>query len=148
MKSQMIKVHNLPISTSPTKSISVKPKGLLYLLMLIGIGICVKSSYFSAAGVCFIMVPVFALGFLPDRELLRFTQDYLVMFNNRNRTQCMIIYWDEIVSWQYEWHPSSDLLVVNLIDGSSQSVDMFSKQSVAKLMNLFAPNKEMRKQTI
>ena len=34
--------------------------------------------------------------------------------------------------------------VVNLIDGSSQCVDMFSKKSIYKYMNLFLPNKEIK----
>ena len=38
----------------------------------------------------------------------------------------------------------SDLLVVTLLDGSTQSVDMYSKRSVAKYMRQFAPNKEKK----
>ena len=39
---------------------------------------------------------------------------------------------------------TSNTSVVNLIDGSSQCVDMFSKKSIYKYMNLFLPNKEIK----
>ncbi len=144
MKSQMIKIRNLPNNVQTIHSVCVKPKGILIALMFFGLVVSFRSSIISSALVCLVMIPMFALCFMPDRELVRFTQDYLVMFNSRNRTQCMIIYWDEVVNWEYEWHPSGDLLIVNLIDGTSQSVDMFSKKSIYKYMNLFLPNKELK----
>ena len=144
MKSQVIKIRNLPISSKTFHSVCVKPKGILVFLLFIGLVVSFQSSYYSSTLVCLVMIPIFALCFMPDWELVRFTQDYLIMFNTRDREQCSIIYWDEILNWQYEWHPSGDLLVVNLIDGSSQCVDMFSKKSIYKYMNLFLPNKEIK----
>ncbi len=144
MKSQTIKIRNLPTTSKTIYTVCVKPKGILIFLMFLGLVVSFRSSYYSSTLVCLVMIPMFALCFMPDRELVRFTTDYLIMFNTRNRDQCSIIYWDEIVNWQYEWHPSSDLLVVNLVDGSSQSVDMFSKKSIIKYMNLFLPNKELK----
>ncbi|MBP3891813.1 MAG: hypothetical protein J6D29_06535 [Solobacterium sp.] len=144
MKSQVIKVKNIPAQEDKSASIRVKPMLALFLLMIFGIYSLVRNPYMLTASLMMIMISLFALLLLPDRKLADFYPDFLVLYNDRDRSSCALIYWDEIVQWQYEWHASYDLLVIHLVDGSSQQVEMYSKYRVAKLMNLYAPNKEIK----
>ena len=55
-----------------------------------------------------------------------------------------IIYYDELFSWEYEKHGTSDLLVLTLKDGSVETQEMYSRASILSPMNSYAPNKEIR----
>ena len=68
----------------------------------------------AGVGICITLLCLFAELMLPDRLLAEFTDDYLVLFNTRERDSCSLIYWDEIVNWQYEYHSYADTLVILL----------------------------------
>ena len=140
----MIKVKNLPEECLNAPKVSVKPKVLLFALLIIGILIMIFYPYYAVMGICLSIIAAFCLVALPDHNLVKFTKDYIVLFNVRDRSMCMMIYWDEIVNWQYEWHGSNDLLVISLVDGSTQTVEMFSKTSIASYKNVYAPGKEIK----
>ena len=103
--------------------------------------------FFPAAagiGVILLIVSVFALSLMPDRFLIQFSEDYLVLYNHQDMDMCTIIYWDEIVNWQYEYHPAVDVLTVNLVNGTSESIELYSKRPIIRFMNQYAPGKEIR----
>lgn len=95
-------------------------------------------------GLFLIMVSIFSLLMLPDRLLVQFNPDYMVLYNHRDRSLCSIVYWDEIVTWQYEYHATHDRLALSLLDGTVQSVELFSKRSVARYLEQYAPGKEVK----
>ena len=140
----MIKVKNLPEECANAPLVSVKPKILLILLLVVGLILIIFYPYYYIIGMCLLLISIFCIFALPDHELMRFTKDYIVLYNNRDRSLCYMVYWDEIVNWQYEYHTSSDLLVLSLIDGSTQSVDAYSKSSIITYMNTYAPGKEVK----
>jgi len=55
-----------------------------------------------------------------------------------------MIYYEDIVSWQYEWHSSMDSLILCLTDGSTESLDVYGKCRLGKLMNEHVPGKEIK----
>ena len=91
-----------------------------------------------------ILMSVFALLMLPDRYLIQFTPDYLVLYNRRNADECTIVYWEDIVTWQYEYHKGVDVLALSLTDGSSQTIELYSKRPIIRVMNQYAPGKEQK----
>ncbi len=102
----------------------------------------------AGVGICLMTLAVFAMWLLPDHMLLQCTPQYLILYNARERTDCALIYWEDIVQWQYEWHASADILAVKLVDGSCQTIEVYSKRSVARYLNEFAPGKEVRNSRI
>ena len=144
----MIKIRNLPELGALVKTIHVKPIPQLLAMMCIGVGCLFWNSVSAGIGVCLITLAVFSIWLLPDRVLVQCTPQYLVLYNSNDRTDCALIYWEDIVQWQYEWHASSDLLVIKLADGSSQSIEMYSKRSIAKFLYEFAPGKEVKNNRI
>ena len=149
MKSQSIKIRNLPNDqTQVTRTVNVKPVLFLLFLLVLGIIMVVLRAYLFVGGLFLIGLALFAILVMPDRILCQFTDRYLVLYNCRERDECNILYWDEIVSWQYEWHASSDRLVISMVDGSVQTQEMYSKRSIAGMMKRYIPGKEVRSSRI
>ncbi|MBR2991067.1 MAG: hypothetical protein IKF51_06360 [Solobacterium sp.] len=144
MRSQQIKVINLPETKESLPAVRVKPIFFLCLFMALGFYLIFSDSDLTAAGVMLLIMPVFALFVLPDRTLVEFSPKYMVMYNSRDREMCTLIYWEDIVSWQYERARMVDHLVVNLVDGSTCSVDMYSKGRISGWMDRYAQHKEIK----
>ncbi len=142
MKSQVIKSRNLPKDYKTyEKMINVKPIGLLIVTLISGVLITFLKPYLAMSGISMIVLSLFCLVVMPDKELCRFTKDYLVLFNRHQKDECTLVYWDEVVSWHYEWYKTYDKMVVELIDGSCEIQEMYSIYAIKKEMELHAPNK-------
>lgn len=145
MRSQYIKIRNIPEAViKSARTVRVKPWGLLIGLFLLGSVLIAVRSYTLGVAVPIMVLTLFSMVAMPDRILVQFASDYLIMYNRQDRSECTILYWDEILSWQYEYHRSSDLLVVELTDGRTESVDMYSKFSIRRYMEAYAPGKEVK----
>lgn len=146
MKSQYIKIRNIdPKIRKESFTVRVKPWPILFAMLIFGIALLVFRSYMLGFALFIIILSVFALTVMPDRILLQFTPDYLLMYNRQDRSECTMLYWDEIVTWSYEYHASSDLLVVKLINDQTEQVDMYSKWIIVKRMQRYAAGKELKK---
>lgn len=144
LQSQKIRVRNLPLNLVITKKVRVKPTGMLWILIVLGILMVFTRPYLMAYGLILITLPLFGLIVLPDRKLCDFTPKYLILYNQRNRQDCMLVYWNEIVSWAYERHTANDLLVLSLTDGSTEVQELYSRRSIKRPMEQYAPDKEVK----
>ncbi|MCI1364091.1 MAG: hypothetical protein LKG62_09170 [Solobacterium sp.] len=146
MKSQYIKIRNVPDEVRRNAaSIRVKPWWLLFICLVIGIALLIWKPYMFGIALPMVILTVFALTVMPDRILVQFGSQYMLMYNRSDRSECTMIYYDEIVSWHYEYHRSCDQVIVELVDGSSESVEMYSRMRIRNMMNLYAPGKEMKR---
>lgn len=125
-------------------TVHVKPTFALSFFVLLGIAMMIMKPYMMLPGLTLIILSLFALAVMPDRLLCTFTPEYLVLYNCKDRAECNIIYWDEIVSWTYEWHPNYDQLVINLTDGRTELQDMYSPRTIRRQMRLYAKDKEKK----
>ena len=144
LQSQKIRIRNLPLNLAVTKKVHVKPVAELWLLIILGILVVFMRPYIMAFGMILITLPLFGLLVLPDRKLCDFTPKYLILYNQRNRQDCMLVYWDEIVSWTYERHSLNDLLVILLKDGRTETQEVFSRFYIKRAMEQYAPHKEVK----
>lgn len=145
MKSQKIRVRNLPENITRSRaSVHVKPTGILFLLLCIGAMIILLLQELFIYGVAMIMLAIFALTILPDRILITFADDYLVLYNQQDRSICVLLYYDEIVNWQYEVHRTYDRILFTLVDGSCESQEMFSLCAVKKNLEEHLPGKQKK----
>lgn len=145
MKSKVIRIRNLPADDAALSATTVKPKILLVILAFSGILILWMKSYLMLIGMLLILIAVFAMLFLPDRVLCSFHSKFMVLYNQHDRSECKILYYDEIVSWNYEWHPTYDHLVLKLCDGSTEIQEMYAKYPIEKWLNVLLPGKEVKK---
>ncbi|MCR4952051.1 MAG: hypothetical protein K6A40_12095 [Solobacterium sp.] len=143
MKSRKLKTRNIP-DTQRTHTINIKPTILLVILLMMGIAQMVMKLYLVFVGLMMTVISIFCIVVMPDRTLVSWDNEYLVLYNRRDRSECMMIAWDEILSWHYEWHPSADLLSVTLIDGSVETQEMYSSRRIRRVMKQHASGKEVR----
>lgn len=140
----MIRARNIPPAAGGrTLHIRVKPTGKLIIGLFIGIGLLFGPRRFSVVGMLLCSVCLFSF-FLPDRVLASFTPEFLILYNQKERDSVWICYWQEIVQWQYEYHRLNDRLIVTLVDGSTQGIEMYARYPIVWYMHKFAPNKEIR----
>jgi hypothetical protein len=145
MRSQYIRTRNIPDSIRKNaRTIRVKPWGLLVGLFVLGIVVVAMRSYTVGIALPILILTLFSLLGMPDRILIQFTPDYMLVYNRHDRQECTMIYYEDVVSWQYEYHRSSDLLVFNLTDGTSEAVDMYSRHAISRCMKTYLPHKEIR----
>ena len=144
MRSQVIRIRNLPADVTVRHSVHVKPTILMVVFLLVGVMILFMKPYLLMAAMTMILLALFSLFIMPDRKLCDFTDDYLVLYNQSDRSRCYMVFWDDIVSWHYEWHASYDQLVIMLSDGSTQMQEMYSRLSIQYHMNQYAKGKEVK----
>lgn len=145
MRSQKIKIRNVETDKSKlVRTLRVKPTLLLFFILLCGTGIIFLVPYLIILGIGLVMTAGFALIVLPDRILCEFTKDYLILYNHPSRDDCTLVYWEDIVSWQYEYHGACDQLVLILVDGSTERQDVYSKRVLKKYLDMYAPGKEIK----
>ena len=145
MKSKEIRVRNLPKDDVPFYVSNVKPTSFLIIAMIMGICFLWIRSYLQVIGVMVIMVSLFSLLMLPACKLYEIHQDYIVLYNRHDKSECFIIYYEDMVSWHYEWNPSYDQLVISLVDGSVEKQEVYAKYRIEKWLNSLAPGKQAKK---
>lgn len=145
MRSQYIKTRNIPDTVRKNAhTVRVKPWLTLIGIFVIGVVVVAMHSYTVGIALPLMILTLFSLLAMPDRILIQFTPEYMLMYNQHDRSECAMIYYEDVVSWQYEYHRSSDLLVVNLVDGTSQSVDMYGRYAISRFMKMYLPYKEVK----
>ena len=145
MKSKEIRVRNLPKDDVPFYVSNVKPTSFLMIAMIAGISFLWIRTYLQVIGVMVIMVSLFSLLMLPDCKQYEIHRDYIVLYNRHDKSECFIIYYEDMVSWHYEWNPSSDQLVISLVDGSVEKQEVYAKYRIEKWLNSLAPGKQAKK---
>ena len=115
------------------------------IAMIAGICFLWIRTYLQVIGVMVIMVSLFSLLMLPDCKLYEIHQDYIVLYNRHDKSECFIIYYEDMVSWHYEWNPSYDQLVISLVDGSVEKQEVYAKYRIEKWLNSLAPGKQAKK---
>ena len=68
-----------------------------------------------------------------------------MLYNRHDKRECFIIYYEDMVSWHYEWNPSYDQLVISLVDGSVEKQEVYAKYRIGKWLNSLAPGKQAKK---
>ena len=78
---------------------------------------------------------------MPRVVLMEFYYNYMVLYNKANKSNCVLIYYDEVISWSYMRGANRDFLVVELMDGSEELIEGFSKTLFVSNMNRFLKDK-------
>lgn len=142
MKSKVIKHRNIPPYPYIIKSIRVKPIEILMILIVLGFVLLFSSDDFAMVGVLIISISTFSLLVLPDSRIIDYTSEYAIIYNCIDRNECKLLYWDEILSWQYKWHTDKDEMIIELIDYSVEVVDTYKRSTMIPYFKKYASGKE------
>ena len=142
MKSKVLKIRNLPEEMQVLNEVKVKPIGSLLALMLVSGVFIISGSTIAIVGVVLLAISSYALLVMPDRILMQFTDEYLVLYNRKTRDECILIYWDEILLWQYQKHNNEDQLWLQLADGQTETIECFNRNKIVPYFKIYAKGKE------
>ena len=143
MRSKELKTHNLPADNQTLAQIDAKPTSLFAILICMGLAFFVMD-HTNPYGVFMTLVAVIALIYMPRVVMMEFYQDYMIMYNKADKTNCVLIYYDEVVSWNYVWGANRDFLLVELVDGNEEIIEAFSKTISESNMNRFLRDKRKK----
>ncbi|NLC96686.1 MAG: hypothetical protein GX675_03860 [Erysipelotrichaceae bacterium] len=142
MKSKTIKQRNIPPYPYIIKSIRVKPTGILMLMIIIGFILLFSNRDFAMIGVLIISISSFSLLVLPDSKIIDYTNEYAIIYNCIDRDECKLIYWDEILSWQYKWHTDKDEMIIEMVDLSLEVIETYKRSTMIPYFKKYAAGKE------
>lgn len=143
MKSKQLKSYNIPTDEILMDSIDAKPVGLLAVLGIVG-ALFVIVKWSTAFGAIMLVFAIVCLAFLPGNIMIYFFREYLILYNRADRNQCVLIYYDEVASWYYSWTPSKDYLYIELVDGSVEKLEAFSRSLFEFKMRNFLKDKQKK----
>lgn len=145
MKTQKIRVRNLSEARIRQGiNVHVKPLPVLTSMLAIGAILIIASPNLIVAGLSLILVSIFMITILPDRVLITFLDDCMVLYNQQDRSMCMLIYYDEVVNWQYIYHAKYDEIIFTLVDGSKEVQEMYSLNSVVVALDEHLKGKQLK----
>ncbi len=143
MKSKELKTYNLPKDDLLISSIDAKPGFLFLLLTIFGILLLFFES-FRLYGVSILVITLITYLYLPKVTLMEFFQDYLVLYNRADNNTCVLVYYDEVVSWNYTWSANRDYLNIELQNSQKERIEAFSKTIFESNMNRFLKEKKKK----
>jgi len=143
MKSKELKTYNLPKDDLLISSIDAKPSFLFLLLTIFGILLLFFES-FRLYGASILVITLITYLYLPKVTLMEFFQDYLVLYNRADNNTCVLVYYDEVVSWNYTWSANRDYLNIELQNSQKERIEAFSKTIFESNMNRFLKEKKKK----
>lgn len=143
MKSKELKVYNLPSDSFFISEINAKPTILFLLIFFAGI-ISLFFDFPKLYGVIISLAGLTCICFMPRAVMVEFYNDYLILYNKADKNTCTIIYYDEVNSWYYTWGTSRDFLVIELLDGTQEKIEAFSKTIFEVNMSRFLKDKHVK----
>ena len=141
MKSKELKTYNLTSGRTVNSMINAKPHGFLIFLFASGVVLSFLEMT-SGFGIGLAIVSLLCLLLLPERIMAEFSDDYFVLYNKAGHSECMLIYYEDVVSWRYDKGVVEDELVITLEDGSSARIEGFSKTVFESSLNQYIPDKK------
>lgn len=145
MKSSLINIENLNKDIEIEYTIRLKPLALLIFGFVLGIFCYWLGSPVSEIGLFGSVICIFLFTMLPDRILLQFADDQVLLYSRDTPGEVRILYYDEIVNYEYITGRSEDTLIFYMIDGSNYSVEIFNKRKMKRILSEKLPFKDKNK---
>ena len=143
MKSKELKTYNLPEDNQVIASIDAKPNVLFFILIMVGLfSFLLKIP--SAYGIILILFSFCGLTYMPRVVLMEFYQEYMVAYNRADKSNCVLIYYEDVLSWHYHRGTQHDYLYIELEDGRSERIEGFSRTIFESNMNRFLKDKNRK----
>lgn len=145
MKSKELKIYNLPEERVVLDFIDAKPNFMIFAIFVIGLLLTIIGQIIWS--ISLLLFSFFAISMMPNRVLVEFCHDYLILYNHANKVDCEIIYYEDVVKWKYSSGLNYDTLSICLVDDSVHKIDGFSRLTFEKLMNKYLKDKKEKKKS-
>ena len=144
MKSKTLKIRNIPSGRLVFFRMNVKPTEVLVGILVVSILFLFMDAPFPTIGLISSTVVCFALVATPDRTLLDMNEEFMTFYSPKDSSECTILYWDEILKWQYVKQRQCDHLRVELINGDVFDSEVYYDARMIRLLNAYAQGKEKK----
>lgn len=144
MKSKTLKIRNIPSGRLVFFRMNVKPTEVLVAILVVSILFLFMDAPFPTIGLISSTVVCFALVATPDRTLLDMNEEFMTFYSPKDSSECTILYWDEILKWQYVKQRQCDHLRVELINGDVFDSEVYYDMRMIRLLNAYAQGKEKK----
>lgn len=134
MKSRVYDVANIDKKRKKLK-IDAKPMVLLFIVMIIGI-IFLSISFLFNIGIIIVISSLYLIFIIPNKLILEFDQEFLIVYDVMDKRECSLIYYEEIKSFYWDKNRQYDYLVLQLIDDSIRKIPCIKKDLVLKTLRL------------
>lgn len=141
MKSSLIKIENVDHSVPVSYTIRLKPLAILIVGFILGIICFFIGSPFSELGLFLAVLCVFFFVVLPDRVLLQFTDKSVRLYSKDTPGEVRLLYYDEIVTYTYQFSRKEDVLLFRMVDGSGYQIEVFGRRKLMKILEEKLPYK-------
>ena len=141
MKSKELKNYNLPENRAYNEAIEAKPMVLLLVIMGIGFILMLLKEYI--VGISLFLLGASCLIFLPNRRIIEFYDEYMILYNKARKDEFNVVYYDDVKSWDYKTRVSMDELTITLNDDSIQKIDAFSRIEFENDLNKYLKDKKV-----
>ncbi|MBP3400009.1 MAG: hypothetical protein J6K75_09650 [Erysipelotrichaceae bacterium] len=144
MKSKTLKIRNIPTGNPAFFRMNVKPIEYLTAILIVSIVFLFCDAPLPTVGLILCTVICFALVATPDRTLLEINELFIVFYSPKDSTECSILYWDEILTWQYQKQRQCDHLKIELINGDVYDSEVYHDMRLIRLLQTYAAGKEKK----
>lgn len=143
MRSKVLKIRNLPRDMQVLNEVKVKPISSLCFLFVVAVLLTFTKTSWAIVGVVLLSIVLFAFLVMPDRCLMQFTEEYLILYNCKDRDECYLIYWNEILHWRYIRRNDEDTLWIELVDGHIEMIECYNRSRIISYFKIYATGKEV-----
>lgn len=145
MKSKELKNYNLPDNRMYNIDIEAKPINLFFILMIIGLLLAI-GKYF-VYGLSLFIFSLLCIFILPNRRMIEFYDDHMIIYNKARKDECNIIYYEDVKSWEYvtKLGVVADEIIFTLNDDTKQTLEAFNKNKFEKPLNIYLKDKKIVK---
>lgn len=114
VRSQSIKIRNLPQGHKRIGCINAKPYLLFGTIGMIGILLLLREKY-MILGVLLLLSSLYCFLFIKNERLVEFYDEYCVFYRmNTYRDECFLLFWNEIDDWKIQQGSEYDTLIITL----------------------------------
>ena len=132
IQSNRFKCRNLPADYEVLDQMTTKPTATLVTSSLCGAILLTKEDYLFLGSLVLFM-SVYGLIFSRSTVLIEFCKDFVIFYLDERREECYVIYWNEIVHYDYKSSLfNTDYVRIILSDGSEHTFKSLAKHQVIR----------------
>lgn len=132
MKSRVASLEHVHFK-SKSKKIDAKPWFLLSFCLIVSFLLLLNKQFIYLA-VMLVISSLYCIVAIPSKVILEFGDEFLLIYDQLDKRDCSIIYYDEIENYRWISRKKTDQLVIILHDGTEKITDCIQKQKVLALL--------------
>lgn len=134
VRSQAIKIRNLPQGHKRIDCINAKPYLFFGMIGMIGVLLVLMERY-MIIGILLLLAALYCFLFIKNERLIEFYDEYCVFYRvNNNKDECFLLFWNDIIDWKIKSKNECDILTVTLRNHKKADFKCVSKHKLIRYL--------------